>query len=439
VLVGLLVGVDLLLSLGRWVPPDDPLLFFARTQERTIDPFVSVADGVLEIRSDWVNDGLGLRGRWGKRAGRQFLMPGFRPARVESPKPPGTLRIFAIGGSTTYGLFVGAGDAFGAVLEARLQERVPDRRVEVINLGCPGFASDRVAALLPTLLGLEPDLIIVLTGHNEMLGGHAGLASELSPALALRVRLLRASTLFAWWNHLLGSTLRRVETEQVREEVAALEAGQIPTYVPEAVPASVREAPRPEFRRRAVERLTRNVGAMLSSAEASGVPLIVAIPAANLLSPPGLSAHAEGFEETVAFEVAMRAGRALLESEKADRALERFDEAVRLSRSHAATHFARAEALRALDREDEARDAYRLAVDLDVRTHRITRELEEALVEALRAHGVPSVDLRPLFQGALDEGTAEALFVDHVHPTAEGHVRIAEALLREMAAKYGLR
>ena len=163
------------------------------------------------------------------------------------------------------------------------------------------------------------------------------------------------------------------------------------------------------------------------------------MPAANLLSPPGLSAHAEGFEETVTFEAALRAGRALLESGKATRALERFGEAGRLSQSHAAAHFARAEAFRALDREDEARDVYRRAVDQDVRTHRITSGLEQALLETLRAHNVRYVDLRPLFQGSLDDQSAAALFVDHVHPSAAGHVRIAEALLPQVSAQLGLR
>ena len=230
-----------------------------------------------------------------------------------------------------------------------------------------------------------------------------------------------------------------MEAEQVREEVAALEAGQIPTYVPEAVPASAREAPGSAFRQRAAQRFARNVGAMLTSAEASGVPLLVAIPAVNLLSPPGLSAHAEGFEQTVAFEAALRAGRALLESGKATRALERFGEAGQLSQSHAAAHFARAEAFRALDREDEAREVYRRAVDQDVRTHRITSGLERALLETLRDHGVGFVDLRSLFQSALDEEAAAALFVDHVHPSAAGHIRIAEALLPQASAQLGLR
>jgi lysophospholipase L1-like esterase len=436
--LALLLLLDRALSLLAWLPPDDPLLFFTRTHETSIDPFVSAGENELEIRPDWVNDGLGLRGRRGKRAGRQFLLPGFRPVRVAEPKAAGTLRIFVVGGSTSYGLYVGAGDAFGAVLERRLDERAGGRDVEVVNLGCPGFASDRVLALLPRVLTLEPDLVVVLTGHNEMLVGPTGPVSALSPALALRVRLLRGSSLFAWWNHLLAGTLRSLETEQLREEVAALEAGQIPTYVPEEVPASARPVPGPEARRQAAERYARQVDAMLSLARDANVPMLIVVPAANLRAPAALSAHAGGSAPGRDFDVALRAGRSLLASGQAERALVKLDEAVALSPSHAEASYARADALRALGRIEAARVAYRLAVDHDVRTHRITSELERSLLQMLRARDADFVDLRPLLQDRLDDASRDALFVDHLHPTAEGHARIAEKLLPRAEELLGL-
>ena len=100
-----LVALDLALSALSLRPPDDPLAFFLRTHEARIDPFVAAGDGALEIRPDWVNDGLGLRGRRGLRAGRQFLLPGFRPVRIPERKPPGTLRVFVLGESTAYALY----------------------------------------------------------------------------------------------------------------------------------------------------------------------------------------------------------------------------------------------------------------------------------------------------------------------------------------------
>lgn len=427
----LLAALDLALRAAGALPPDDPLLFFVRTREPVVDPFVPAGEGEVAIRADWVNDGEGLRGRRGVRAGRQFLLPGFRPARLAIQKPPGTLRVFALGGSTTYGLYVGGEDAFPAVLERSLARRLPSRDVEMVNLGCPGFASDRVLALLRSVLRLDPDLVVVLTGHNEMLGGEMGPAAGLTAAQRLRARLLRSSSLFAWWNHWLAGTLRSARTEAVREEAAALAAGQIPTYVPEEVPGTRREAPSDAFRARAAERYAENLAAMARVARDAGVPILFALPAANLRAAPARLGSDAGPDPRR--EAALRAARALLEAGDAERALARTDEALALA-DDAEVRSLRGDALLALGREAEARRAYQAALDRDVRTHRITGSAADAATRvfgALRKGGAAWVDLRPVLLSDLGADAAQRLFVDHVHPTAEGHAAIAAALLPE--------
>lgn len=433
VALGALLGLDATLRAVGALPPDDPLLFFAKTREPVVDPFVEVAPGRLAIRPDWVNDGEGLRGRRGRRAGRQFLLPGFRPARLARAKPDGALRIAALGGSTTYGLFVGADAAFVAVLGAELAART-GRPVEALNLGCAGFASDRVAALLPSALALDPDLVVVYVGHNEMLGGAEGPTGRLTPALRLRAWLLARSALFAWLDHATTRALRAAETERLREEVAVLEAGQIPTFVPEEVPASQRVAPTPAFRAAAAARYRGNLVRIAETARAAGVPLLFALPVANLRSPPGLAFHAPDFAALREFEAALRAAAALREAGKHEDALAALDRAVALSPEHALAHFLRGDALRALGRDDAARAAWRRAIDLDGVTHRITTPLEQAFLDVVREQGVPWVDLRPLFHADLSDAGAARLFVDHLHPTAAGHAAIADALLPEARA-----
>src|SRR5262245_50214672 len=216
-----LFALDVALRAAHVLPPDDPLLFFTRTRAPNVDPFVDVGGGRVAIRPDWVNDGEGLRGRRGQRAGRQFLFPGFRPAELARVKPPGTWRVIGLGDSTSYGLFVGAEAAYIARL-GDLIEAATGEPVEAANLGCAGFASDRVAALLPTALALDPDLVVVYVGHNEMLSGAEGPAGGLTPALRLRAWLLARSSLFAWLDFGWTRGLRAAETESVREEVAAL-------------------------------------------------------------------------------------------------------------------------------------------------------------------------------------------------------------------------
>jgi lysophospholipase L1-like esterase len=423
--LAVLVSVDVGLRAAGLLPPDDPLLFFTRTRAPRVDPFVDAGNGRVAIRPDWVNDGEGLRGRRGRRAGRQFLFPGFRPAEIAKQKPEGTLRIVALGESTTYGLFVGADAAFIEVLgrEIHASTGLP---VEALNLGCAGFASDRVLALLPTALALSPDLVVVYLGQNEMLGGDAGPTGGLTPALRLRAALLARSSLFAWLDHGLTSLLRSAETERVREEVAALEAGEIPTFVQEAVPAAERRAPTEAFRTRAAEGYRANLGEIIALARAANVPLLFVLPIANLRAPPTFAYHAPGFAKQREFDAEMRAAAALREAGKHAEELAAVERALALSPGYGPAHYARGEALRALGRDDEARAAYQRAVDGV--TYRITSRLEQVFVDVVGGAGVPWVDLRPIFHADLSDAAARALFVDHVHPTAEGHAKIAAAL-----------
>jgi lysophospholipase L1-like esterase len=428
--VAAIAGLDLGLRAIGVVPPDDPLLFFHRTHVEGIDPFVEGPEGVLQIRPDWVNDGEGLRGRRGRRAGRQFLLPGFRPQRITREKPPGTVRLVALGGSTTYGLYVGAEGAFPALLGERLSDALGGWPVEVVNLGCPGFASDRVAALLPAVIGLEPDLVVILTGHNEMLGGGVG---DLSPALALRAALLRHSTLFAWWDHALAGWLRSAESEAVREEVVAIEAGEIPTFVPEEAPPSAWPGRDAEARAAPAERYAANLHDILDRLGGAGVSTLLAVPVANVHAPP-LAAREKDPDAERAIREALRAARALRESGRDEAAEARLVEVALRFPDHPGVLHARGAILIALGREAEAREVLRRAVDADVRTHRFDSAHEGALRLVLEERAAPGVDLVPVLQADLDPERASDWFVDHVHPTAAGHVRIADALLPEALA-----
>ena len=375
---------------------------------------MDVGNGRVAIRQDWVNDGEGLRGRRGLRAGRQFLLPGFRPTEIARAKPAGTLRIVALGGSTAYGLYVGADAAFIAVLgkEIAAATGLP---VEVVNLGCAGFASDRELALLPTALALEPDLVVIYGGHNEMLAGDVGAPGGLTPALRLRAALLERSALFAWLDHAWIALLRSAETESVREEVAALEAGEIPTFVTEGVPASLRVPPSEAFRARAAEHYRANLTAMIALGRSAGVPLLFPLPVANLRVPPTFSVHAPGFTAEREFEGEMRAAAALREAGKHAEELAAVDRALALSPEYGLANYARGEALRALGRDDEARVQH---YQRD-RSHLPHHVAARASLRRRRRRGGGALgrSAAALPREPLRRGGAR-LFIDHVHPTA---------------------
>ncbi len=95
--------------------------------------------------------------------------PGWlRPARdgttavpIEAKKPAGTLRVFIIGGSTAGG-YQGDGD-----LSWGLAHALPRRRVEVVNCGMSGYDSFREQLVLEDVARYQPDIVLLLTGHND--------------------------------------------------------------------------------------------------------------------------------------------------------------------------------------------------------------------------------------------------------------------------------
>jgi hypothetical protein len=95
---------------------------------------------------------------------------GFRGREFSIQKPKGTYRIIAIGESTTFSL--GCSDnehTYPSLLEKKLKEEINNKNIEVINAGIPSYTSFQCLMLFELeLLSLDPDLIIIYTGWNEM-------------------------------------------------------------------------------------------------------------------------------------------------------------------------------------------------------------------------------------------------------------------------------
>lgn len=83
-------------------------------------------------------------------------------------KKPGTTRIVAVGGSTTYGIFSRDGkNIWPAFLEKRLNAAGAPP-VEVVNLGVTGYTLFEIMGVVAmTLPELEPDVVLIHAGVND--------------------------------------------------------------------------------------------------------------------------------------------------------------------------------------------------------------------------------------------------------------------------------
>ncbi len=109
-----------------------------------------------------------------------------RPTAIEPHKPSGSLRIFVFGESAAYG------DpeptyGFPRILEVLLQERYPDRRVEVINAAMTAINSHAILPIARDCSQLEGDFWLVYMGNNEVVGpyGAGTVFGNQTPPLSL--------------------------------------------------------------------------------------------------------------------------------------------------------------------------------------------------------------------------------------------------------------
>jgi hypothetical protein len=166
--------------------------------------------------------------------------PGASAASFPIAKSPDAFRVFVIGGSIAQ-RYMSEHDHLGE----SLREALPTRRVEVIGCGMNGYDSEREALIVAEVLDDQPDLIVLMTGHNERLG-----ASTRRPPLAER----------------LAAGLDRL-----RGMLA--DAGVPPDGPP--------QMDRREAAARRDRAFAENLDGMLRRAAARGVPVMVAIPPLN--------------------------------------------------------------------------------------------------------------------------------------------------------------
>lgn len=129
---------------------------------------------------------------------------GFRGDPVAVPKPDKEFRIFIVGGSTAECLYLDDTQALNSVLQTELKIHGPMRfaGVRVYNAAKSGDRSDdHIAMITQKILHLQPDMIIVFAGVNDLLAAMRGYdfahrASPVGNQLGLNLILRMAATEF---------------------------------------------------------------------------------------------------------------------------------------------------------------------------------------------------------------------------------------------------
>jgi len=343
------------------------------------------------------------------------------------PKPAGTFRIMLVGESAAKGYPQPRNLSMGAFLQAMLQERWSDRRVEVINLGTTAVASFPLVYLTRAAVERQPDLVVLYVGNNEFFGAYGTAsvsASGTMPVGALPwVRAVRGSAVVQGIEALVrgrSSGDRTLMEQMIGQTVIPSDAA---------------------LRRAAADNLGGHIEQMVEACRAAGVPVLVCTTASNEagLVPLGQEVlEGQDSEARAAIERELAVARMAATGDAAT--AERGARAV-LERApqHAEAHFWLGKARAVQGDRIGARTAFLQARDLDTMPWRPTSATEQAIRDAAQRSGAPLCDVAEAFRTMSPEGaTAWELLDDHVHPSLRGQAEAARLMANAIMAMPGM-
>jgi hypothetical protein len=334
------------------------------------------------------------------------------PLSCPRPKPPGTVRIVVVGESAAMGDPL---VEFGAprMLGKMLNHAGSNTRFEVVNAAMTAINSPVIADIASELPRLQPDVVIVYMGNNEVVGPfgptdrpRSRLATRLVP---LQVALTRSRAL-----------------QSLRLAILALaESRRSPRHF-EMDALGQTELRADDPRLDSVYDLYENrLGRILDHARDSGAEVFLCTMAVNLSDcPPFGSRNLDDWstDEQTRWQAAFARGVQAQAAPNLPEAIAAFREAAQIDDGHAELAYRLALSLAAAGQADEAARWFARARDADTRRFRTDSRLNRIIRDTARRRNVPLIDAEASF---LDAARDDALFLDHVHFTLEGTHRLA--------------
>ncbi len=347
-------------------------------------------------------------------AGRALAGP--EPKRFDLPRPDGVFRIVVVGGSTVLGFPYPPELAFPRQMEVLLSQQNAASDFEVINLGMIAISSFSVADVVDQAVAMEPDLIIVHTGHNEFYGP-AGVASTANVA---------PQALFSG-----VVKVRRLRLFQMISACFTSES-QDRTHLMESLPVSVTiPLNSPKFKR-AEEHYRLNLERIVATASSAGIPVVLTTVASNLSGHSPVSLHvpeqldAKDRQRWMAF---FDSGRQLSAARSWREALDDLERAKAMSGDSSLLWYRMGQCLEALGRYPESRTAFESARDLDGCRFRAPSSFGGIVRDIAGQSAHPRVFFVDFAKRLADEAGPKALgsnlFLEHVHYNLDGHRRLA--------------
>ena len=359
-----------------------------------------------------------------------FPAPFFPPGMIKTPqayaipaeKPQGTFRIFVLGESAAMG-DPDPAYAFSRYLDVMLRERYPSMKFEVVNTGSVAINSH---VLLPIAKGLaeqRPDLFIIYSGNNEVVGPYGPGTALTSSGMSLPV--IRTSIFVR--STRIGQFLSKVGTQ--KKEWRGMEM---------FLDKQVREnSPLMQY---SYANFEQNLRDTVAVAHKSGARVIISTVATNLKDcGPFSSLHRENLsqDDLRSWTTLVQQGADLESTRSFADALKAYQAATKIDDQYAELEFRIARSLWMQGDYASAKQHYLRARDLDTLRFRADSKINDINRSvASPSSGAELVDADAIFSKESPNGIiGSELVYEHVHMTPLGNYLLARAMFLQIASK----
>ncbi len=341
---------------------------------------------------------------------------------IPTEKLPGTFRIFVLGESAAMG-DPDPAYAFSRYLEVMLRERVPSMKFEVVNTGSVAVNSHVLLPIARDLAHYRPDVFIIYSGNNEVVGpygpGTALTASGMNLAVIRTSIFLRSTR--------IGQLVTKLGTQKK-------EWGGMEMFLDKQLPASS-PLMKPTY-----SNFENNLRDTVEAARSSGAKVLVSTVATNLKDcGPFASMHRNGLNQDAlaSWSRLVQQGADLEKARSYEDALQEYHSAAQIDDQYAELEFRIARTLSKTGDYQGAREHYLRARDLDTLRFRADSKINQINRSvASSVAGAELVDAEAILSQESPNGViGDDLLYDHVHLTPRGNYILARAVFLQIAGQ----
>ncbi len=308
-----------------------------------------------------------------------------------SKKPDSCYRVFVMGSSTAIGFPYEIGISFSRILNSRLQDAFPHKRIEIVNTAMTAVNSYTLLDLTNEILKQKPDAIIIYAGHNEYYGalgvGSVENGGNLRWLKLIHIKLMRYR-LYQLIQNFINAILKRSSSGSNSRPTGTLM---------ERIAKEKSIAYGSKMYYSGIEQFRENIEELLKRTTKAGVPVIISEVVSNVHDIKPFKSIASN------------------KYPKADEVYEN------------------ARQLEAEGKYDQARKAYYEAKDLDAIRFRASEDINNIIHELGNKYKILVVPMKSYFEQHSQHGfIGDNLMIEHLHPNVDGYFLMADAFFNTM-------